>query len=206
MRHPAAQPSAAAGKSKPKPNCPGARPGRRGPRAGELAAARAGPATTSGRAPPPATPVPPASAPAPTPPAPGPARPAPAQFFVPLVPPTPLLAFLPPPIPTPARPTPPSGTSAVTSPVEVAQREEEEEEATESVSNQAVAYRAAEHEPVPEYLLGIVLLAALAGASMRRRPRRGRRHARVAPATLTTSRFQRRSGRRTDGDRDVNRW
>ncbi|MGP8241189.1 MAG: hypothetical protein ACLQQB_05415 [Solirubrobacteraceae bacterium] len=46
---------------------------------------------------------------------------------------------MPPPVPTPARPTPPSGTSAVTSPVEMAEHEEEEESATESVSNQAPA-------------------------------------------------------------------
>ena len=66
-----------------------------------------------------------------------------AAFFLPLVTlPTPLLPFVPPPVPTPARPTPPSGTSAVTSPIEVAEKQEEEEEATESVSNQAVAYRA----------------------------------------------------------------
>ena len=84
---------------------------------------------------------------------------------------TPVLGFVPPPVPTPARPTPPSGTSAVTSPVEMAEHEEEEESATESVSNQALAYRAPEHEPSPVYILGIVLLAAFAGAStVRRRP------------------------------------
>jgi hypothetical protein len=104
---------------------------------------------------------------------------------------------VPPPLPTPARPTPPSGTSAVTSPVEAPQREEEEEEATESVSNQAVAYRAPEHEPTAAYVLGATLLAAFAGASVRRRPRGGRRDLRVAPATLSTTRAQRRmSGRR----------
>jgi hypothetical protein len=114
--------------------------------------------------------------------------------FVPLVtPPAPLLAFVPPPVPTPARPTPPSGTSAVTSPIEVAEKEEEQEEATESVSNQAVAYRASEQEPAPEYLLGVILLAALAGAAILR-PRRGRRELRVAPATVTSSRRQRKLG------------
>ena len=103
-----------------------------------------------------------------------------------------MLAFVPPPVPTPARPTPPSGTSAVTSPVEMAEHEEEEESATESVSNQALAYRAPEHEPSPAYILGIVLLAAFAGASIRRRPRRGRRDIRVAPATISSMRAQRR--------------
>ena len=143
---------------------------------------------------PPVVPVPPpppvVAAPVP------PARPLPAPpppFFLPPAPIAPLLAFVPPPVPTPARPTPPSGTSAVTSPVEMAEHEEEEESATESVSNQALAYRAGEHEPSPVYVLGIVLLAAFAGAStVRRRPRRGRRELRVAPATLSSMRAQRR--------------
>jgi hypothetical protein len=72
----------------------------------------------------------------------------------------------------------------VTSPVEVAEKEEEQEEAPESVSNQAVAYRPAEGESLPPYLLGLVVLAALAGASVRRRPR-GR--TRRAPATVSVS-------------------
>jgi hypothetical protein len=124
-----------------------------------------------------------------------PARPVPppAPFLLPPAPAAPALAFVPPPVPTPARPTPPTGTSAVTSPVEIAEHEEEEEEATESVSNRALAYHAPEHEPSPAYILGIVLLAAFAGASLRR-PRRGRRQARIAPATLTTQRAQRRMG------------
>jgi hypothetical protein len=109
-------------------------------------------------------------------------------FFAPQVAPSFVPAFVPPPIPTPARPTPPSGTSAV----EAVEREEEEESAPESVSNQAVAYRAAEHEPSPVFVLGIVLLAAFAGASVRRRPRRGRREVRVAPATISGMRAQRR--------------
>jgi hypothetical protein len=83
----------------------------------------------------------------------------------------------------------------VTSPIEVAEKEEEKEEATESVSNQAVAYRSSEHEPVPPYILGIVALAALAGASIRR-SRRGRREVRVAPATVSTARQQRIHSRR----------
>ena len=142
----------------------------------------------------PAVPVVPPLAAVPAPP-PRPA-PAPPPFFAPAALATPLLAFVPPPIPTPARPTPPTGTSAVTSPVEMAEREEEEEHAPESVSNQALAYHAAEHEPVPMYLLGLVLLAALAGAaSVRGRPRRSRREVRVAPATLTTARSQRRLAR-----------
>jgi len=140
-------------------------------------------------APPPPIPPPPVATPVP-PPVHRPAAPTP---FVPLaIPPTPLLAFVPPPVPTPARPTPPTGTSAVTAPVEVAEKEEEREEAPESVSNKAVAYEQAEHEPSPLYGLGFIVLAALAGASVRRRPRRGRRELRVAPATVNATRAQRR--------------
>jgi hypothetical protein len=155
-------------------------------------------------APAPAGPAP-ASAPPPVPLPPPPATPAPARQapprpappFVPLAAPSSsVLAFVPAPVPTPARPTPPSGTSAVTSPIEVAEHEEEEEGATESVSNQALAYSAPEHEPAPAYILGIVLLAALAGASARRRPRGGRRALRIAPATLTGMRSQRRMAAR----------
>ena len=151
----------------------------------------------------PAGPVPASSAPPPVPlplpPAPAPAAVHAAQppphvpAFVPLVAPgAPLLAFVPPPVPTPARPTPPSGTSAVTSPVEMAEQEEEQEEAPESVSNKAVAYEQSEHEPSPVYVLGIVVLAAFAGASIRRRMRGGRRSVSVAPATITAMRTQRR--------------
>jgi hypothetical protein len=144
---------------------------------------------------PPPVPAPPPSPPPALPPA-APARPlppaAPRAFFA--IPAATLVpaAIVPPPLVPEANPTPPSGTSAVTSPVEAAQKEEEQEEATESVSNQALAYRAPEHEPSPAYGLGIVLLAAFAGASTRGRMRRGRRELRVAPATLTTMRAQRR--------------
>jgi hypothetical protein len=155
-------------------------------------------------APAPAGSAPPSAAPplVPVPPVPLIAAPAPAAkpaavpppFFLAPAPPTPVLAAVPPPVPTPARPTPPSGTSAVTSPVEAPEREEEQEEATESAGNQAVAYRASEHELPPAYILGVVVLAAFAGASVRRRPRRGRREVRVAPATISSSRSQRRLG------------
>lgn len=160
------------------------------------APAPAGPAPAA--SPTPVAPVPPLPpAPAPVPP---PAPHAPSPFFLPPTPIAPLLAFVPPPVPTPARPTPPSGTSPVTSPVEMAEHEDEEEEATESVSNQAVAYRAHEHEPSPAYILGIVLLAALAGASIVR-PRRGRSEVRVAPATISSMRSQRRNSGRPGGRR-----
>jgi hypothetical protein len=133
--------------------------------------------------PPPAVPAPPA--------APRPAAAVP-PFFLASPAPAPVLAFVPPPVPTPARPTPPTGTSAVTSPVEVAEHEEEPEEAPELVGNKAVAYKAPEQEPSPAFVLGIVLLAAFAGASVRRRGRSGRREVRVAPATLSAMRQQRR--------------
>jgi hypothetical protein len=162
--------------------------------------------------------VPPAPAPAPAPagpaqvgatPAPVPVPPAPVPVSTPVVHPAPaakaitfllppalqapVLAFVPPPVPTPARPTPPSGTSAVTSPVEAAEKEEEHEEATEQVSNQAVAYRSSEHDYTPEYLLGLLTLAAFAGVSIRRSSRRRRRDApQVAAATVTSARTQRR--------------
>lgn len=145
---------------------------------------------------PPVVPVPPPPAVPATPVPPARPVPAPPPFFVAAVTPFLPVAFVPPPLPAPAEPTPPTGTSAVTSPVEAAQKEEEEEEATESVSNQALAYHPAEHDPAPEYVLGLVLLAAFAGAStIRRRPRRGRRGVKVAPATLTASRSQQRMSR-----------
>jgi hypothetical protein len=157
-------------------------------------------------APAPAGLAPAAAAPPPVPPPPPPplvvvaTRPVvrpptpPQPFFLAPLAPVAAALFVPPPLPPVANPTPPSGTSAVTSPVQAAQREEEEEEATESVSNQAVAYRASEHDPAPVYLLGLVLLAAFAGAATRRPRRRGgRRELRVAPATLTGARAQRRA-------------
>ena len=78
--------------------------------------------------------------------------------------------------------------------MEAAQKEEEEEEATESVSNQAVAYRTHEHEPAPTYLIGLLVLAAFAGASTGRRSRRRGTKLRVAPATVSSTRAQRRMG------------
>jgi hypothetical protein len=152
------------------------------------APAPAGPAPASS---PPPVPVPAPPPPVPAPASPG-AQPAAKPFFLPLVLTSPVLAFVPPPVPTPARPTPPSGTSAVTSPVEAAEKEEEQEEATEQVSNQAVAYRATEHEPDALYILGLITLAAFAGVSIRRRPLRGRRGAQVAPATISTIKTQER--------------
>lgn len=140
----------------------------------------------------PPPPVVPAAVAPPTP------RPTPAPpFFVQPAPAAFVPGFVPVPVPTPARPTPPSGTSAVTSPVEAPQREDEEEAAPESVSNEAVAYRAPEHEPSPAYLLGVVLLAAFAGASLRGRSGRRGREIRVAPATISAMRAEQRLSRRS---------
>jgi hypothetical protein len=139
----------------------------------------------------PILPVPPPPAAIVTPPTPTPAPAPPAPL---LLAPAPVLlpaVIVPPPLPPAAEPTPPSGTSAVTSPVEAAQREEEEEEATESVSAQAAAYHPTEQEPAPLYLIGLITLAAFSGATIRR-ARRGRREVRVAPATISTMRSQRR--------------
>jgi hypothetical protein len=175
----------------------------------------------------PAPPPPPAPAPATAPsgtpaaavlpiapPPPPPPIPLPPRAPVPLPPApftgsSPLLfapaAFVPLPPPAAGRPAPPSGTSQVTATSSVfqtepvAEQEKEEEEAIESVGNQAAAYSAAEHEPMPAYIVGITILAAFAGAGIRRRPRRARRELRVAPATIATIRAQRRMGREERG-------
>ncbi|HEX3692400.1 MAG TPA: hypothetical protein VHU13_03565 [Solirubrobacteraceae bacterium] len=143
---------------------------------------------------PPPIPVPPPP-PLPTPVKVTPVHPTPRPFVLAATPAAALLPFVPLPVPTPARPTPPSGTSAVTSPIEAPQREEEEEEATESARADAVVYRQTDQEPFVGYLIGVMVLAAFAGAAARGRPRRGRRGARVAPATLSTMRAQRRFDR-----------
>ncbi len=153
------------------------------------------PTPSSSPTPAPLVPVPPAPAAA-APPAP-PARVPGAlpTFLTPPIQALPPSVIVPPPLPPVAEPTPPGGTSAVTSPVEAAQREEEHEEATESVSAQAVAYQQAEQEPASAYLLGLIVLAAFAGATIRRRTRKDRQNVRVAPATISTARSQRRMSR-----------
>lgn len=85
------------------------------------------------------------------------------------------------PLPIPAPPTPPSGTSPVTSPIEVAQHEEEDEHAMEETSA-AVAYRAHDESLMPYAILGLVILAAFAGVSTPRRRRTSRREAQLAYA------------------------
>jgi hypothetical protein len=151
------------------------------------------PAPAPAAAPASAAPVPPVPPATPVPPPPTPkALVVPAPFFLQPALPAPPPAFVLPLLPLAARPAPPTGSSFVTSPVGVSEEESEDEEATESASAQAAAYNAPEHEPMPEYILGAVLLAAFAGAATFRRPRRGRRELRVAPATISTMRTQRR--------------
>jgi hypothetical protein len=153
-----------------------------------------------------AAPVSSSPPPIPPPPPPPPASPAPAPavthaaqpFFLQTALPAFVPAILPPPVPTPARPTPPSGFSAVTQPVEAPEKEEEQEAAPESVSNEARAYVAHEHEPAPAFILGMVVLAAFAGAGVKRRIGRRRREIRLAHATINTTRAQRRMYDRND--------
>jgi hypothetical protein len=115
----------------------------------------------------------------------------------------PLHPFVPAPPPPTGRPAPPSSTSpSSVFQVEAAPREErEEEEAIESVRNSAAAYDPAEHEPSPAYLLGVIVLAAFAGMTIRRGDRRGRRDLRIAPASMSTIRAQRRFSQSSRGRR-----
>lgn len=150
-----------------------------------------------------ASPLPPALVVPPLPPS-SPASPTPSRAL--LLPPVyalPPHAFVPTPPPPAGRPAPPSTTSpSSVFQVEAAPKEEtESESAIESVSNNAAAYDPAEHEPMPPYLLGVIVLAAFAGTSIGRGMRRGRRDLRVAPATITTLRAQRRMSRSRRGMR-----
>jgi hypothetical protein len=78
----------------------------------------------------------------------------------------------------------------VTSPIEVAQTEDEDEQATEQSSINAVAYRAHDEGLMPVAILGLLILAAFAGVSMPRRRRLGRRDAALAHATVRIDRQQ----------------
>jgi hypothetical protein len=133
--------------------------------------------------PPAASPPPPPSPPAPHPPPP----PLPPPF-VPLS--VPLVAFVPtivpPPPPPIVRPLPPGGAPARTYQVE----EKREEEAATEESQAFSRYDSRDRGlTVPPYLLGLVLLAALAGASVRGGPGARRRtlpvpaHSSSAPRT-----------------------
>ena len=88
-------------------------------------------------------------------------------------------AFVPPPVPTPARPTPPSGTSAVTSPVEAAEKEEEWREATES------GLKPGRRLPLARTRADL----GLSGPRRRRAARRARRRRGDAPSAATQALF-----------------
>jgi hypothetical protein len=100
-------------------------------------------------------------------------------------------AIVPPPPPPIVRPLPPGGAPARTYQVE----EKREEEAAIEES-QAFSRRDAREEGpiVPSYLLGLVLLAALAGATVRGGP--GARPSRARPAPALTRPERNRRSRR----------
>ena len=131
--------------------------------------------------PPPPLAPPPAVAPPPEP-KPPPPNPPPPAFIPPTAPPVSAVpAIVPPPPPPIVRPLPPGSAPARTYQVE----EEEEEEAAIEES-QAFS----RHQPggtqlkVPPYLLGLVLLAAFAGASARGGPGARRRSRPAAALTI----------------------
>jgi hypothetical protein len=157
--------------------------------------------------PPPPPPTPPAAAAAPPASKPPlkapPARPAPLAPQPPVVPPpvpnTQARAGVPGAPPPPAggfgRPIPPGGAVA-----RVFEEKREEEVAPEQ-SQAFSAYDADDRAPVPSYLLGVVLLAALAGASIRIDYKRRRRytevaHSRVSAAPITPTPRNRYRSRR----------
>jgi Transglycosylase SLT domain len=121
---------------------------------------------------------------APAPPAPKPA--APLSFFTAAPAPATLQAALLPPPPVLARPIPPSGSAPVSvfSPAVAPEEQREEEEAVESVHN-AVVYHPDEHTLPPLVPLALLVLAAGAGASVRRVGRS--RRARPLPARAQVS-------------------
>lgn len=148
-------------------------------------------------APPPAPPPqpPPAPPPAATPAkAPPPQPPAPPPFLPPPAPPVAAVpAIVPPPPPPIVRPLPPGGA-----PARVYQVEEKREEEAATEESQAFSREqpAGEGPTVPPYLLGLVLIAAVGGASVRGGPG-ARRRSRPAPAPAYTpaERNRRRSRR-----------
>lgn len=157
------------------------------------------PSPTPGTSPTPiAPPPPPAPLAAPQSPA---AHPNPPHVAVPaffLLPPQPFAPVLAPLVvsPTLARPIPPSGSAPVSvfSPAVAPEEQREEEEAIESVHNMAVYDPAGPTLP-PISLLGLIVLAAGAGTTIRRASRgRGVRRA-PALARVGASASRRRQGR-----------
>ncbi|MET0306824.1 MAG: hypothetical protein ABW196_11460 [Solirubrobacterales bacterium] len=140
--------------------------------------------------PPPAPAAAPPPAPAPSPPPPNP-PPAPQPFITPSAPPVAVVpAIVPPPPPPIVRPLPPGGAPARTYQVE----EKREEEAAIEESQAFSRYQPGGGMSVPPYLLGLVLLTALAGAAVRGGPGARRRNTTPAPA-FTRAERNRRSRR-----------
>ncbi len=132
---------------------------------------------------PPAGATPPPSPPPSPPPTVIPPAPlSPAPFITPLVGLAAVPAAILPPPPPAVRPMPPGGAPARSYQVE----EKREEEAAIEESHAFSRYEGEEEgSTVPPYLLGLVLIAAIGGASMRGGPGRGRR---VTPAAATAER------------------
>jgi len=148
--------------------------------------------------PPPPPPAPPAAAP-PLPNPPAPPAPLPQPFLLPPTPPLGVVpAIVPPPPPPIVRPLPPGGAPARTYQVEEKREEEAAIEESQAFSRYqpgaragyrtaAAHYQAGEGGfTVPPYLLAFVLLAALAGASVRGGPG-ARRRTRHIPALASTT-------------------
>jgi hypothetical protein len=134
---------------------------------------------------PPAAAAPPVAAPSPPPP---PPQPLPPPLLLPAAPPLGVVpAIVPPPPPPIVRPLPPGGAPARTYQVE----ERREEEAAIEESHAFSRHPADGGAPVPHYLLGLVLLAALAGAAARRGPGAGSSRPRPAPAFTRPERNRR---------------
>lgn len=144
-----------------------------------------------------APPAPPPGAPPPTATpakAPQPPQPPPTPF---LPPPSPLAAAVPAIVPLPpppiVRPLPPGGAPARVYQVE---EKREEEAATEESQAFSRSTPLGEGPTVPPYLLGLVLIAAIGGASVRGGPgARRRARARPAPAYTNAERTRRRTRR-----------
>ncbi len=143
---------------------------------------------------PPAPPPPAATPPAPTPAPPSPPAQVPPEPFVPVA--TPLAAIVPaivpPPPPPIVRPLPPGGAPARTYQVEEKREEEAATEESQAFSRYEGHGGRDDGLPVPPYLLlGLVLLAALAGASIRGGPGGRPERARPAPAFTRPERNRR---------------
>ncbi len=132
----------------------------------------------------------PSAPPPPLPPPPPPPPPPPVDPFLPLaaVPLALVPAIVPPPPPPIVRPLPPGGAPARTYQVE----EKREEEAAIEESQAFSRHESGEGGlTAPHYLLGAVLILALAGASVRGGPGARRRHRAVPSPAVTTDRTRR---------------